>query len=36
MRRGAHLDDPNGVAANAAFDELRERWGRKYGAIITL
>jgi transposase-like protein len=25
---------PNAAAASAAFEELRERWGRKYGAIV--
>lgn len=27
---------PNTTAARAAFDELTERWGKKYGAIIRL
>jgi putative transposase len=27
---------PNPAAARAALDELAERWGRKYGAIIRL
>lgn len=27
---------PNAAAARAAFEELRERWGSKYGAIVRL
>ncbi|CAH0296356.1 hypothetical protein SRABI26_04392 [Arthrobacter sp. Bi26] len=27
---------PNAAAARAAFEELTERWGRKYGAIVRL
>ena len=27
---------PNAAAARAAFEELRERWGKKYGAIVRL
>ncbi|GAC1377434.1 MAG: IS256-like element IS1554 family transposase [Pseudarthrobacter sp.] len=27
---------PNSAAARAAFEELTERWGRKYGAIVRL
>lgn len=27
---------PNATAARAAFEELTERWGRKYGAIVRL
>lgn len=27
---------PNALAARAGFEELKERWGKKYGAIVRL